>query len=314
VQGSGSAPEIEKVAFGLNKGQTSDSIPTSYGFEIIRVDDKVAAHSRSFDEVRTEIEPIVTAQKNAKIAEQSAHTLESQAKSGSLEKAATSNGFTVQDSGYFGRSQPLTWLPGASPKFADAVFDMKLNAAPEMVPTASTFVITQVTEIKPASTPTFEEVKERLATELKKEKAQALLGQKLKELSDKARASHNLRDAAKAVGATVKTSELIAPDGQVPDLGKVASSAPQVFDMKQGDISDAINLGEKGAVVALLEKAEPTDTEFALVKTQIKASLLERKRSEAEEIFIASLRDRMQKEGRIIIDQKKVQALSTTKE
>ncbi len=33
------------------------------------------------------------------------------------------------------------------------------------------------------------------------------------------------------------------------------------------------------------------------MKDQIKASLLDRKRSEAEEVFIASLRDRLQKEG-----------------
>ncbi len=94
-------------------------------------------------------------------------------------------------------------------------------------------------------------MKDRIATELKQQKAQAMLAQKTQELSDKARASHNLREAAKAVGATVKTSDLVAPDGQVPDLGQVASSAPQVFDMKPGDISQAINLGQKGAVVAL---------------------------------------------------------------
>ncbi len=92
VQGSGSAPEIEKVAFGLAKGQVSDLIPTSYGFEIIRVDDKVAAHARSLEEVRSEIEPIVAAQKNQRVAEQLAHTVESQAKSNGLEKAAASNG------------------------------------------------------------------------------------------------------------------------------------------------------------------------------------------------------------------------------
>ena len=70
VQGSGTAPEIEKVAFGLAKGQVSDLIPTSYGFEIIRVDDKTSAHARSLEEVRAEIEPIVAAQKNQKLAEQ----------------------------------------------------------------------------------------------------------------------------------------------------------------------------------------------------------------------------------------------------
>jgi hypothetical protein len=144
---------------------------------------------------------------------------------------------------------------------------------------------------------------------LKQQKAQSLLVQKTQELADKAHASHNLREAAKAVGATVKTSELVAPDGQVPDLGQVASTAPQVFDMKAGDISQAINLGQKGAVVALLDKQTPTDAEFDSVKDRVKASLLDRKRSEAEEVFIASLRDRMEKEGKIFIDKKKVDAL-----
>ncbi len=131
VQGSGSAPEIEKVAFGLAKGQVSDLIPTSYGFEIIRVDDKTAAHTRSLEEVRSEIEPIVAAQKNQKIAEQLAHTVENQAKSGGLEKAAASNGLQVQESGYFTRNESLPGI-GASPQFADAVFAMKANAAPRI--------------------------------------------------------------------------------------------------------------------------------------------------------------------------------------
>jgi hypothetical protein len=111
------------------------------------------------------------------------------------------------------------------------------------------------------------------------------------------------------VGATVKTSDLVAPDGQVPDLGQISSSVPQVFEMKPGDISQAINLGQKGAVVALIEKQAPTDAEFEAVKDRVKVSLLDRKRSEAEEVFIASLRDRLEKEGRIIVDKKKVEAL-----
>ncbi len=313
VQGSGTAPEIEKVAFGLGKGQVSDLIPTSYGFEIIRVDDKVAAHARSLEEVRSEIEPIVAAEKNQKLAGQLAQTVENQAKSHGLEKAAASNGLQVQESGYFTRNDSLPGI-GASPQFGDAVFAMKANAAPASIPLARGFAVAMVTDVKPAATPSFEQVKDRIAVELKQQKAQAMLGQKLQELSEKARASHNLREAAKAVGATVKTSDLVTPDGQVPDLGQVASSAPQIFSMKPGDISEAINLGQKGAVVALLEKQEPTDAEFDAVKDQIKAQLLERKRSEAEEVFIASLRDRLEKEGRIVIDKKKIEAMAGAKE
>jgi len=308
VQGSGSAPEIEKVAFGLAKGQSSDLVPTSYGFEIIRVDDKTSAHARSFDEVRPEIEPIVAAQKNQKVAEQLAHNVESQAKSGGLEKAASSNGLQVQESGYITRNDALPGV-GASPQFADTIFSAKTNAAPVAIPLPRGVAVVQVTEVKPPATPSFEQVKDRLAVELKQQKAQAMLAQKTQELADKAHASHSLRDAAKAVGATVKTSDLVAPDGQVPDLGQISSSVPQVFEMKPGDISQAINLGQKGAVVALIEKQAPTDAEFEAVKDRVKVSLLDRKRSEAEEVFIASLRDRLEKEGRIIVDKKKVEAL-----
>jgi peptidyl-prolyl cis-trans isomerase D len=310
VQGSGTAPEIEKVAFGLSKGQSSDLIPTSYGFEIIRVDDKVAAHARSFEDVRPEIEPVLAAQKNQKGAEQLARTVEGQAKSGGLEKAASSNGLQVQESGYITRNDSLAGV-GASPQFADTIFNAKANAAPVSITLPRGVVVAQVTDIKPPATPSFEQVKDRLSAELKQQKAQSLLVQKTQELADKAHASHNLREAAKSVGATVKTSELVAPDGQVPDLGQVSSTAPQVFDMKPGDISQAINLGQKGAVVALLEKQTPTDAEFDSVKDRVKASLLDRKRSEAEEVFIASLRDRMEKEGKIFVDKKKVDAMGS---
>lgn len=313
VQGSGSAPEIEKVAFGLAKGQSSDLIPTSYGFEIVRVDDKITAHARSIEEVRGEIEPIVTAQKNQKTADQLARTVENQAKSSGLDKAAASNGLQVQESGYVTRTDALPGI-GAAPQFSDAVFTMKPNAAPVSVPLPRGSAVAQVTEVKPPATPSFEQVKDRLATQLKQQKAQAMLAQKSQELSDKAHASHNLREAAKAVGATVKTSDFVASDGQVPDLGQVASSAPQVFAMKPGDISQAINIGQKGVVVALLEKQQPTDAEFNAVKDQIKASLLEHKRSEAEEVFITSLRERLEKDGRIIVDKKKVESLGGVKE
>ncbi len=313
VQGSGSAPDIEKVAFGLAKGQISNVIPTSYGFEIIRVDDRIAAHARSLDEVRAQIEPVVAAQKNQAIAAQLARTVETQAASVGLDKAASANGLQVQESGLITRSDSLPGI-GNSPQFADAVFGMKANAAPASVSLATGYAVAQVTEIKPPSTPTFEQVKERIASELKQQKAQAMLGQKLQELSDKAKSSHNLQEAAKAVGATVKTSDLVAPDGQVPDIGALASAAPQVFDMKPGDISQPVNLGLKGVVIDLLEKSAPTDAEFDLTKNQLKASLLDSKRSEIEEAFVVALRDRTQKQGKLVIDQKKVEALAGSKE
>src|SRR2546428_9347211 len=50
-------PEFEKVAFSLQKGQTSDLVKTQYGFHVIKVLDKETAHTKPFEEVKESLRP-----------------------------------------------------------------------------------------------------------------------------------------------------------------------------------------------------------------------------------------------------------------
>ena len=86
----------------------------------------------------------------------------------------------------------------------------------------------------------------------------ALLSQKTTELAAKAKARNDLAKAAKEVGATVKTSDLVGQTGQVPELGAVGQVAPQLFDMTPGAISGPINAGRTGVVAKLVDKEEPS--------------------------------------------------------
>lgn len=312
VQGSGTAPEIEKVAFTLNPGQVSDLIQTSYGFEIVRVDSKVSAHARPLEEVRSNIEQILGAQEAERLASELARKVETQAKSVGLDKAAADNGVHVSETAFFSRNEPVPGI-GPAPQLAEAIFSMKLNAPPATAPFGANYAVAQLLEIKPPATPSFDQVKDRIVAQLKQQKAQALLAQKAQELSDKARSTGKLDAAAKAVGASFKTSDPVTPDGQVPDLGQV-SSVPQLFEMKPGEVSQPVSLGQKAVVVKLLEKTEPTEAEFQASKDQIKEELLQQKRNEVEEVVIASLKDRLTKEGRIVIDKKKLAALGGNSE
>ncbi len=56
-------PEFQQAAFSLPKGSISDLVKTQYGFHIIKVLDRETAHTKTFEEVRDTIVPIVLDEK-----------------------------------------------------------------------------------------------------------------------------------------------------------------------------------------------------------------------------------------------------------
>ena len=127
-----------------------------------------------------------------------------------LEKAAAAKGLQVVNTDFVSRTDTLPGI-GNSPQFMSAVFGQAEKAPPDQVQLPQGYAVFEVEAIKPAATPTFEEIRSRVETEFKNERVAALLSQKTQELSDRAKAEHDLKKAAKELGATMKTSELVRP-------------------------------------------------------------------------------------------------------
>jgi len=308
----GRAPEFEKAAFSLKKGETSGLVQSSYGFHIIRLDDKQEAHLKSLDEVKPEIEPIVRQQKAAAVADRVAGAVLSQARSNGLEKAASTNNLEVITSNYVTRTDTLPGV-GMSPQLMDAIFSAAPKGSPESASTPTGTVIFQVADAKPPATPTFEEIRARVESEFKGDKAQALLAQKTNQLSDKARNDHDLKKAAKELGATLKTSDFVTSSGQVPDLGSMSGPASVAFTLKPGELSGPLNVGRSGAVLQLLERQEPTSDEITKGSEPLREQLLTRKRGDAFQLFAASLRKTLEKNGKLRINQEEMSRLTNAK-
>ena len=107
----------------------------------------------------------------------------------------------------------------------------------------------------------------------------------------------------------MKTSDLVAPDGQVPDIGSMANVSA-IFSLKPGEISGPISAGGNGAVAQLLEKDAPTDQEFNEKKDEVRQSLLEAKQNDLFGLYVTNLRKDMEKSKRLKVNQEEMKNLT----
>jgi peptidyl-prolyl cis-trans isomerase D len=305
-------PEFDKAAFSQPVGKIGDLVKSSFGFHIIKVEDKHVAGLKPFNDVKDQIAAKVVEQESVKQAQDEASAVLQAAQKQGIDKAAADHHLQATTSDWFARTDALPGV-GTSPEFMNAVFAAKANDAPQLVKTASGgatggvmvehYAVVQVTGVEPPRTPSFDEIKSKVADDFKSFRAQQLVTQKTQELADRAHAEHDLKKAAAEVGATVKTSDLVDANGQLPELGPMQGPAAVAFDLKQGEISGPLSAGSNGAVLQVLEKQEPSEADFAKDKDQIRDQLLRQKEQERMQLYVFGLRQKMQKDGKIKINQ-----------
>jgi peptidyl-prolyl cis-trans isomerase D len=298
IQRGVTVPPFEKAAFALQPGQISDVVKTDFGYHIIKVEEKETAHLKPLDEVKAQIVATLTRQQESDQQAAYAQQLATEAAKSGLAKTAETHHLQVVTTDYVAQNAVLSGLPDGA-KMLTAAFSAKPGSAPQVSSTGEGFAVFQVDDIKPAHAPVFEEFKSHLVDDFREQQLPQLLARKTNELADKAHAENNLAQAAKELGATINSSDLVGRTGQVPDIGELATAAPDLFDLNVGQISKPINTGHSGIVAKLDEKQEPTSEETAKNFDATREQLLSERREQMFEVFVTALTDRYEKQGGI---------------
>ena len=293
-------PEFDNAIFSQKIGDMK-IVKTQFGYHIVQVEERQPAHTQSLSEVLPTIEGTLIRQKAARAEQDYAQALTSEAIKNGLEKTAAAHHLEVATTPLLGAKDVIAALPDSS-QIMEKAFQAKQGDPPQYGSTGEGYAIFQVTAIAAAHAPDFESWKSHVADDYRAEQLPLLLSQKTQELASKAKASNDLAKAAKEMGATLKTSELVSMTDQVPDFGAVGQVAPQLFDLAPGSISGAINAGRTGVVAKILDKQEPSADEIAKHFDQTKDQILDQRRSEGFNVFMSSsIMDDYKKHNRIQI-------------
>jgi peptidyl-prolyl cis-trans isomerase D len=293
-------PEFERTAFSLSPGQVSDLVKTQYGFHIIKVLEKETAHTKPFEEVKDSLRAPLLLSQADKLASDTADQLSAairQSSKVSLDDLAKQYHLTVSETRPIAASDPLLELAN-SQEAKDAIFRARPDETSLPVRTDRGYVVLSVKSILPAHQGSLEEVRDRVVTDLKHEKATEMAKSKAEELIKRVKAEEKFDAAARSLGLEPKASDLIARDGSIPG----AASAKQVsaaFNLKAGDVAPPLSLGQNWLVYRVAEKSEANLADFDKQKKQLTDELLQSKRNLAFEAFQKALDNRLKQEGKL---------------
>jgi peptidyl-prolyl cis-trans isomerase D len=305
-------PEFEKTAFSLAPGQVSDLVKTQYGFHIIKVLEKETAHTKPFEEVKDSLRAPLLLTQADKLAGDTADQLSAairQSNKVSIDDLAKQYHLTVNETRPISATDPLLELAD-SKEAKNTIFQARLGEANPPVRTDRGYVVLSVKSIQPAHQGSLEEVRDRVITDLKREKSTELAKSKAEELSKRVKAGEKFDAAARALGLEPKTSDAIARDGSIPGTasGKQVSAA---FNLKASDVAAPLSLGQNWLIYRVAEKTEPNPADFEKQKKQLTEELLQSKRNLAFEAFQTALDNRLKQEGKLKLMPEKLKSFGT---
>lgn len=302
-------PEFEKAAFSLNKGEISDLIKTQYGFHIIKVLDKETAHTKTFDEVKDTLRPNYLLNKVDQEASKTADQISAdirQSNKTTLDQLAQKYHLTIAETHPVGPGEPVLEL-GNGQDVKDEIFHLRQGDLSLPLRTDRGYVVLSLRQSLPAHQGTLEEVRDKVVTELKQQKANELAQTKAQELEKRVKAGEKFAAAAKALGLDPKSSDPFARNGSVANLGSGKQLAP-AFSLKVGQVGAPLSIGSNWAIYQVAERQESNPADFEKQKKEITDSLLKQKRDLAFSAFQTSLNDRLKQEGKLKLYPEKMAA------
>jgi peptidyl-prolyl cis-trans isomerase D len=286
-------PEFEEAAFGAQPGLLPDLVKTGYGFHIIKVVDKKAGSTRTFDEVKAQIREQLVGEKAQRLADTRAEEVAKEIQApADLDKVAKARGWKVEETGFFTADEPILAL-GASPQVSAAIFALKEGEVSEPLRVGRGYAIAALSGRQDPSLPKFDDVKDRVRTDALRDKAAKAASEKAVSVAAALKTAPDFVAAAKKAGYEAKSSELIARGASLPEIGVNAAVEKAAFALGAGAVSDPVSAGDGTTIVKVIERQDVKPAEMAASRESVRQDLLDARRTDFFTAYMVKARGRM---------------------
>ena len=304
---------FEKAAFSLKKGEISGLVRTSFGFHIIKLEDKQPAHVKPFEEVKKGIETKLKLQKAKDVALKEADkAYTSLYKQPDLMAYAKEHGLKVHQTALFSKNEKNAKGVLPDPSFMKNAFSLQKGRVSSIVELKNGFCIMQLVEHRPSQVLPLEKVKEKVEKAVKTEKAGEMAKKKAEALiSALKKKDATLQALAEKEGLKVKKTKLLTMMSPYdPDLGGALAGAINEIALLTKEnpvVSRPLTLrGSDYAVCVLSEVVPPTPEEVKKAEKDMRKRIGEVKGQKALQSWLNTLK----KKTKIEIHQKVLDSFS----
>jgi peptidyl-prolyl cis-trans isomerase D len=167
------------------------------------------------------------------------------------------------DLDFFGRGRMVK-------EFEDVAFSLPVGQVSDVVKSSFGFHIIKVTDKKPESRKSLDEVRQQITDQLAYERAQAQASAMADQIAQQAKTAADLQQAAASRGLTVAESGFFTRDEPIAALGPAPEVTSRAFELNEGEVAGPVRVARGLVIFSTSGREESKLPAFAEVKERVR--------------------------------------------